>query len=158
MRLRNLWAVRLEPRLLTIASSITAFLRAETGQPTSRVAPFAWRFAFNDDERAFARELLRHKGNFWLYRTHQQRYCGDFAAIDMSSPDPSRRSVTVIDLKRGAPLKEGGGGASNQLVNAEVLVRRLGERTGIVGSEQPPRLLTGDRQAVLGALGVPKAA
>jgi hypothetical protein len=151
---RNLWTVRLEPRLLALAGSMTAFLRAETGEPTSRVAPIAWRFALCGDELAFARQLLGRRGNLWIYRCNQQRFCGDFVVVDMSSPRSELRPAAVLDLKRGSPLREGGGGASNQLCNARHAVRRLAWRTGIVSPEREPRLLVGDRAALLGALGV----
>src|SRR5262245_7364932 len=82
-------------------------------------------FAFKNDELGFARALLGRCPNLWLYRSNQRAYCGDFVAIDMSSPSPSRRRAVLIELKRGRPVRVGGGGAGVQLRNADRLVKEL---------------------------------
>jgi hypothetical protein len=144
--------VRIDPRRLSWANTIMPFLCAETGQSTARLMPIAWRFALCNDELCFCRQLLFYKRNLWLYRCHQQRLCGDFVVIDMSSPDPQKRQVDVVDLKAGADLKEGGGGAGNQLSCAQAAVERLARRTGVLSARCEPRLLTGDRRLLIQAL------
>lgn len=151
-----LWTIRIDSRLLALATNVVPFLRSEHAPWTStaQLAALAWRFAFNSDELLFARRLLAEKGNLWLFRSNQTRFCGDFVLIDMSSPQPARRPVYVLDLKRGAKLREGGGGASNQLANARRAVERLARRTGVIAGDAPYRLLTGDRAEILRYLGV----
>jgi len=154
------WTIRIDSRLLTVARGVRPFLRTATGdrRSGSKLARLFWQFAFKSDELPFARQLLARKGNIWLFRSNQQRLCGDFVLVDMSSPDPSRRPVMVVDLKRGAPLREGGGGTSNQLANAHSAVERLAQHTEIIPRNARYRLWTGDRSAALQHLGVRAAA
>jgi hypothetical protein len=109
-------------------------------------------FALKNDERHFARELLRRKSNYWLFRSNQRHACGDFAVVDVSSPVPARRRAFVIDLKQGAPVRLGGGGAGVQLRNAEQVIREL-EATSVLGSDSPYELVTGDARAMLSFFG-----
>jgi len=109
------------------------------------VAP--WRLSSR--EKRFAVALLTRRTNLWLFRTDQKRRAGDFVVVDMSSPDPVRRRVWVVDLKCGAELKVGGGGAGMQLLNAPLAVEAV---AGL--SSSPPVLAVGDGVVLLEALGV----
>ena len=111
------------------------------------------RFEFRCDEALFAREILERKHNVRVFRCNQQRFCGDFALVDMSSPDPARRPVYVLDLKLGGALRKGGGGAGVQFRNAGAAVRALAARTGVVPDGHAFELLAGDRREVLRYLG-----
>ena len=107
-------------------------------------------FAFRNDEQGFALALLSRCTQLWVYRSNQQRACGDFVIVDLSAADPRRRPVWVVDLKQGAPLREGGGGAGVQLRYAGLAVEALA-RAGVVGAAVAPRLLTGSAELVLEA-------
>ena len=102
-------------------------------------------FRFKNDEDRFARRLARRKSNLWVFRSNQQRFCGDFVVVDMSSPNPKRRRVFVIDLKAGAPLKLGGGGAGIQFLNAELAVQDIAQRARIIPKGADFVLASGDR-------------
>lgn len=110
-------------------------------------------FAFKNDELHFARELLRRKSQLWLFRSNQRAFCGDFTVIDVSSPWPERRRAFVIDLKLGAPVRLGGGGAGVQLRNAERAVREIARTTGALGPDPTFDLLTGDSSKILAFFG-----
>lgn len=89
-------------------------------------------FELCPDEVLFARSLMDgplqqglRKHNLALFRADQRRFCGDFICVDVSGPPQvqgelllPRWDVFVLDLKRGAPLQIGGGGAGIQLRNA----------------------------------------
>lgn len=139
--------IRLRPGALVRARRITRLLRAHAA---SRSQAVRWRssFRFRNDERTFAVRLLRRKPNLWLFRCHQQRFCGDFVVVDMSCPDPARRSVWAIELKRGAPLRVGGG-AGVQLARAGAAIAEVGRRTGVVAGGGAFERLTGDAEAIL---------
>jgi hypothetical protein len=107
-------------------------------------------FDMRSHERAFVKDVLGRRSNLWLFRTNQRRSCGDFIAIDMSSPVRSDRHAFVMELKMGEPLVLGGarlqcahhGSAIDELVAREIL-----EATS------PVQLLYGDGAAVLTHLG-----
>jgi hypothetical protein len=107
-----------------------------------------WRYALSPDEKRFVRVLLRRHSQLWCWRTDQQARAGDFALVDMSAPDPANRRWFVVDVKLEAPLRRGGGGAGNQLVNAGRVGRVLATR-GLVGKGTAPVLLTGDRRELV---------
>ncbi len=109
-------------------------------------------FAFKCDELEFARALLGHHARFWLFRTHQQRRCGDFAAVDMSPPDPGHRAVWVVELKRDAPVRANQG-AGLQLANAEALGAVLAADLGVVLEGARVERVTGDGRALAAWLG-----
>ena len=118
-------SVKLTRRALDRADALFAhFVRVL--RPSAADAGFAVQsFAFKNDEHAFARALLQRRTEIWLFRSNQRAYCGDFIAVDMSNPSPDRRRAIVIDLKRGAPLRTGGG-AGVQLRNAaEAVAQRM---------------------------------
>jgi len=118
--------------------------RAVRGEVRQRVAAFR----LHPRELQFAQAVLTLHTRLWLWRTNQRAFSGDFLLVDMSSPNPQRRPVWVVDLKLYAPLRRGGGGASNQLVNHPLAVRAL-QRVGVVGPQTAPQLLTGGNEAVL---------
>lgn len=109
-------------------------------------------FGFKCDELAFAREVLERHPRLWLYRTHQQRRCGDFAAVAMSPPDPARRVLRVLELKReeGVRVERGAG---LQMANAAALGARLAAETGVVAEGVPVTRATGDGRALAAWLG-----
>jgi len=108
-------------------------------------------FQLHPRELSFAKKILFERTQIWLWRTHQTALAGDFALVDMSAARPDRRRVWVVDLKLGAPLRFGGGGAGNQLSRADAVVAALSAQ-GVVG-ERRPTLVTGDGRALWCALG-----
>ncbi|HBP22783.1 MAG TPA: hypothetical protein DEA08_34010 [Planctomycetes bacterium] len=138
----------LPARHLPRARKVAFFLRAHFGERRLSSELVA-AFRFVNDERAFARALVERKSNLWLFRCNQRAFCGDFVVVDMSSPDPRRRPVWVIDLKRGAPLRLGGGGAGVAFRNAGRAVRAVASGFQILGRRAEPELVTGDRELIL---------
>ena len=134
---RNNWVVRVTAQLMDS-------MRRARCMPS---------FAFKNDELPFARRVERYKTNLWLYRTNQRRLCGDFVAVDMSEPRRRRRRVWVLELKRGARLRLGGGGAGNQLVNAAKAVAAVARTDGNIVPDAQHELVSGDGAAVLALLG-----
>lgn len=110
-------------------------------------------FALKADERGFACALLRAKSNLWLYRTNQRAFSGDFIVVDVSSPTRDRRRAFVVDLKLGAPVRVGGGGAGVQLRNAARVVRDIALGSGALDESAPYELVTGDGAALLAFFG-----
>jgi hypothetical protein len=111
-------------------------------------------FAFVNDEALFAKELLVRAPQMWLFRTNQRRFSGDFVVVDMSSPVVDKRRSWVLDLKRGAPLRLGGGGAGIQLKNAPFALAEIAATTGVLEAPVRAERVVGDRRAVLRHLGV----
>ncbi len=87
------------------------------------------------------------------FRSNQRAFSGDFVVVDVSSPAKGRRRAFVVDLKQGAPVRVGGGGAGVQLKNAANVVRDIA-RAGALDEESPYELLTGDGSALLAYFGV----
>ena len=81
-------------------------------------------YDMSQPEKEFARRLLRDKRNLWLYRCHQQCFCGDFAVVDMSGTTPHERRVVVAELKERKPL-EIDASPGNQLARAGDVVNQL---------------------------------
>jgi hypothetical protein len=131
-----------------IGSVVTHTLRPSRVHAAAVVAAFE----LKNDEQKFARELLTQKTHLWLYRVSQRAFSGDFVVVDASSPRKDRRRVFVIDLKRGAKVRVGGGGAGEQLKNASRVVRLLVER-GVIDEETPYELATGDADELLRLIG-----
>jgi hypothetical protein len=146
--------LRLSPALAARPSLWRALLTAQPQLPVSEALRLAEPFRFKNDERRFVRELLARKGNLWIYRCDQRCFCGDFVVVDMSCPDPRRRSATVLDLKQNAPLRQGGGGAGVQFRNAAQAVAAVAAEGALVPGAAVT-LLSGDRKAVLAWLGAP---
>lgn len=122
--------------------------------PRHFVARHSPLFTFRNDEKPFVKMLLERKQNLWIFRTNQQHFCGDFVIVDMSSPEPERRVVIVLDLKWGASLRQGGGGAGIQFVHAGRAVEDIAQNTGIIRSGHPYQLLSGDKWEILAHLGI----
>ncbi|QSQ28471.1 hypothetical protein JY651_41250 [Pyxidicoccus parkwayensis] len=138
--------------LLGHANPWALLLAKEEGFPLSTAALLSERYALKSDEKPFVRELLSRKRNIWAFRCDQRRFAGDFVVVDMSEPRPAKRWVVVLDLKLGAPLVLGGGGAGVQLTNAQQAVDALAARQGLVSLGIPYTLATGDKAAVLAFL------
>lgn len=109
-------------------------------------------FAVTPAELAFARALLAQKPNLRLFRANQRAACGDFVVVDPSPPNLERRRVVVLDLKLGAALAVGGGGAGVQLTGARRAVAEVAQSFGLVHPDAPIDLLAGGEDALLGAL------
>lgn len=147
-------ALRIPNHWLKYCQSL-GYLLAQTVQaPKPVVHSWVGSFQFKNDEKLFAKTVLRIKQNLWVFRTHQQRYCGDFVIVDMSSPDPVLRPVYLLDLKAGADLKVGGGGAGIQFRNAPHAVEEIAKETQIIPDAPQFKLLSGDRRAILQFLGI----
>jgi len=104
-------------------------------------------YAMSGPEEDFARRLLRDKRNLWLYRCHQQRYCGDFAVVDMSGASPAERPVLVAELKERQSLQVGVGPGS-QLANAHDVVAEL-VAASIIAATSEALLAIGDSEELL---------
>lgn len=105
-------------------------------------------FLLSAPERQFVRRFLRSYRNWWLYRCNQANLCGDFIAVDMSSPGPTHRRVLVIELKQHQSLVLGGGGASNQFQRAAEAIAEL-ITTRIIHDQSPVTRVCGDQDVVL---------
>lgn len=114
--------------------------------PGSLRARLASCFTMSPDEEAFARELLRHKKNHWLFRSNQRSRCGDFVIVDMS-PALARREAWVVELKQGQPLRQGGAGL--QLSRAREGVEAVASCSRALLPAAPYALLVGDRAELL---------
>lgn len=106
-------------------------------------------YAFKNDERDFARLLLRRQTRLWLWRSHQGAACGDFVILDLSAPDPLRRCAFLIELKQDRPLRVSDGPSGFQMRNAPDGLSELQAR-GLIAPGAPVRALIGDAREVLG--------
>jgi len=138
--------------LLGHANPWALLLAKDEGYSLSNASLLSERYALKSDEKPFVRELLRRKRNLWAFRCDQRRFAGDFIVVDMSDPRPERRWVVVLDLKLGAPLVLGGGGAGVQLTQAQAAVEALAERHGLIPASPRYALATGDKAAILAYL------
>lgn len=132
-----------------VAITVVRALRPSSAELARAVYPFA----FKSDEHAFARALVARRTQIWVFRSNQQAFCGDFVLVDVSAPDPSRRRAWVVDLKRGADLRVGGGGAGVQLQRAPQAIAEVA-RAGVLGHAPAWTAVTGDRRGLLGYFGV----
>ena len=108
------------------------------------------RFEMRSHERAFVKTVLSRRSHLWLFRTNQRRSCGDFIAIDMSSPRRAARCAYVMELKMGRRLVVGGGRL--QCAQYAAAVDELAAR-GILEERPHVELLYGDGAVVLAHLG-----
>ncbi|KYG07350.1 hypothetical protein [Sorangium sp. So ce542] len=123
-------------------------------RPCQADAAFAFHaFAFKADEDGFARELMDRRTELWLFRSNQRASCGDFLAVDMSSPWPARRRAYVIELKRGMPVRLGGGAVGVQLRNAASAVQGLAQQGDVLGAEAAYVTVAGDGAEIAAMLG-----
>lgn len=105
-------------------------------------------FRLTPREERFARRLITRCPQWWVWRTHQRRFAGDFVLVDMSCPVPAHRIVWVVDLKLGAPLRLGGGGCGVQLRNAPDAAQELVDAR-VVGEPPAVQLATGGATQLL---------
>lgn len=99
------------------------------------------RFALGSRERRFVRALLGAKSNLWLWRCRQDAFAGDFVAVDMSAESPAERSVFMLELKQGAPIKSVAG---HQMRKAAAVLEEISRRTGAIPPTPVSLPLTGD--------------
>jgi hypothetical protein len=142
--------LELPRRALARRDLVPALLRRASGVARADLPRAVEAFALKNDELSFARALLVRRSQLRLFRSNQRAFCGDFVVIDVSSPAVERRRAVVLDLKHGARLRVGGGGAGIQLRNAELAVRDLARTTSVLAEEAPFDMVTGDSGAVLG--------
>ncbi|MFJ6565850.1 RHS repeat-associated core domain-containing protein [Streptomyces sp. NPDC091292] len=93
-------------------------------------------YKLSPPEMDFVRQLMAKKPNLQIFRTHGEKFQGDFMAVDMS--DPKDLVAFVVDHKMG------GGNAGQQLKNAMDAARHVGIRDPskvITGSGDTPKLL-----------------
>jgi hypothetical protein len=109
-------------------------------------------FGFKCDELGFARALLAVHPRYRVFRTHQQRRCGDFAVVDMSVVAPARRVLRVVELKRAEPVRIDRG-AGLQLTQTEALREALAREAGVIAADVRVERVSGDARAVLAWLG-----
>ncbi|MBZ4419120.1 hypothetical protein [Myxococcus sp. RHSTA-1-4] len=135
--------------LLGHANPWALLLAKEEGFSLATASLLSERYALKSDEKPFVRELLSRTRNLWVFRCDQRRFAGDFVVVDMSEPRPERRRVVVLDLKMGAPLVLGGGGAGVQLTHAQLAVDGVAARQGLISPGTPYVLATGDKAVML---------
>jgi hypothetical protein len=119
-------------------------LAADTSRSWAQCIVLLSSFAMSRPERKFARRLLERKRNYWLFRCNQRQFCGDFIVVDMSPVVLSHRPVSVIELKLGAELRFGGGGAGNQLQRARAAVTEIAVTEKVITRDAPVTLICGD--------------
>lgn len=144
-------AIRLTRRALARHDRFCALVHELTRASRADAALAFHAFAFKADEHAFARALLARKTQLWLFRTNQRAFCGDFLAIDMSSPRPDRRRAFVLELKYGMPLRIDAGAVGVQLRNASLALRDLA-RDGVRGDGVTWSTVVGDARAIISHL------
>lgn len=143
--------IQLPPYWLKYCQPIEYLLARKHKLPRADLKKCAEAFDFCNDEKPFAKTLLTYKSNLWLFRCNQQHFCGDFVIVDMSCQEPSYRDVYAIDLKRGAELKWGGGGAGIQFKNVPTVLPQL---YPLISKESPVSKVTGDSRELLEYLGI----
>lgn len=148
------YTVRMRRESLTHAGALASAIRRRLthGRPPSHA--LVTQFILCRDEQRFARAVLVRGTRYWLFRSNQRRFCGDFAIIDMSEPRPGRRPCWVVELKLGADLRVGGGGAGIQLRHAHRAIAHVAATSGVVPLDATPELVAGDRRAILAHLGI----
>ncbi len=140
--------LRLPPTLVEHGFYLDKLLNQQFSRPWSAVYQLRELFLVSGPERRFVRKFLRSYRNWWLFRCNQAQLCGDFIAVDMSSPQPRLRPVVVIELKQGQDLRVGGGGAGNQFQRSPAAVATLVTR-GVIDAQSPITLVCGDQDIVL---------
>ena len=136
-----------------------ALLRSLAAQPDRtrhQVRALHSLFAFKSNERLFARILLDHKPEYWVFRCNQRCLCGDFIVVDMSCPVRERRKVYVIEMKERATLELGGRGAGNQFMETAPTLKKLARKTRAFDPHSPVEKVVGDLPHLLEFLGCPQ--
>lgn len=145
-----------EKRLLTLRLPLRAVLRADgfvrrlRARRGNASAKLVMAFAFKNDELPFARRLLATHSRIWLFRCNQHAFAGDFVAVDMSSRDVAARKAWCLDLKRGAKVLLGGGGAGNAFVRLPAAIREIATVHGVLTPGHAVTCATGDGEALQG--------
>lgn len=129
------------------------WFQAEPGKTRHQIRYLYNLFAFKSDEFLFARELVTHKPNFWVFRCNQKAFCGDFLVIDMSAPKAADRPLWLLDLKEGCARHDGAGPAGAQMVHAARAVAAVHERYDAVPATRVPTKLVGSAAALLAYFG-----
>ncbi len=137
------YLLRLPRAALRRRVPLAALLRHATGRAAS--PPVLRAFALSPDEQRFADALTERHAQFWLYRSHQRAFCGDFVVVDMSAPRPHDRRVYAVDLKAGARLRRAAG---IQMRNRHRAVAALAT-AGVILPDTPAEPVLGDRRVVL---------
>lgn len=106
----------------------------------------------SEPERQFVKTLLRARPNLRLFRTNQRKASGDFVVVDMSSPDPSKRRVYVLELKAREPVAEAGE-THRQLAGHGDAIAEIARDHGVVTEGTTATLLIGSPQDVLAFFG-----
>ncbi len=140
-----LLTLRLPLRAVLRADGFVRRLRAVHSAPAAKLV---LAFAFKNDELPFARRVLATHSRIWLFRCNQHAFAGDFVAVDMSSADVGARRAWALDLKRGAPVRLGGGGAGNAFVRLSAAVAEIARVHGILTPDHPVVRATGDGVAL----------
>lgn len=141
--------LRLHAASLRRGDGLAQLLAARTGRLCPKLLGY---FAFKNDERRFALALLERHARFWLFRTHQARFAGDFVVVDMSERRVERRRAFCVDLKRGAKLVVGGGGAGNAFVGLPRVVRALAGEAPVLAPDHALVRLTGDAERLVASM------
>jgi hypothetical protein len=144
MPVRDPITLRLSARALMRADGVFHLLkhRVEKVRPELMAA-----FELVSDERPFARALLARRPETWLFRTNQRAFAGDFIAIDMSRLAVADRRVIGLDLKLGAPVREGGAG--NAFVRIAAAVDEIARETGAISTGHAITCMSGDATKLL---------
>ncbi|MEV0528320.1 DUF6531 domain-containing protein [Streptomyces sp. NPDC050439] len=93
-------------------------------------------YKLSPPEMDFVKQLMAKKPNLQIFRTHGEKFQGDFMAVDLSNPQVP--VAFVVDHKMG------GGNAGQQLKNAMQAANHVGIRNPahvITGSGDTPKLL-----------------
>ncbi|MCB9598169.1 MAG: hypothetical protein H6719_35980 [Sandaracinaceae bacterium] len=142
---KHVLTLRLPLRAVLRADGFVRSLRAVRRDPSAKLVQA---FAFKNDERPFARRVLEVHSRIWLFRCNQHAFAGDFVAVDMSSRDPAARKAWGLDLKQGAPIKLGGGGAGTAFLRLSAAIREIATLHGVLTPDHPVVRATGDGQAL----------
>jgi hypothetical protein len=130
-----------------LALTRSACLVARLGGRWATARSLTAAFRLSRHELAFARELLTTRTQLWLFRCNQQRFCGDFIAVDRSAPRGPMRSW-AIELKSVARLRVDRRGL--QLANCDAAVGDIA--ANLAFELRPPTPVIGDDRGVLGLL------
>jgi len=146
--------IRVPSSALRRADGLVRVLHNKLQAGKRRVDPkLVHAFAFKADERPFARRLLNLHARIWLFRCNQRAFAGDFVAVDMSSANVEKRRAWCLDLKLGAPVKLGGGGAGNAFVELRAAIEEIADELGVLTRDHEVLRATGDGKALVHLFG-----
>ncbi|MBZ0120110.1 MAG: hypothetical protein K8H88_24180 [Sandaracinaceae bacterium] len=139
--------LRLTARALARADGVFHLLKHRVGKVRPELMAA---FELVADERPFARALLAKRPETWLFRSNQRAFAGDFIAIDMSCLDPGKRRALALDLKLGAPVREGAAG--NAFVRVGAAVDEIAQQTAAINTNHTIACWSGDATKILQTL------